>query len=194
MAALLTLSFVELINYRRLVSSSIWYFQAEQIIYKPSAHFHELLAKYYALVTKDSFANMPLRNSHSQIENQIDSFIQNFKRNSAVFVSQLNLDSYGASLRHTFSAGQISPTTDYGTKNKRSSFVSTYSSSSRRTSTDGTNLSFSEAESYDEEADISESSSGKYILSYYERWQKEMWREARFSNMVLVVRNPDRFF
>ena len=108
---------------------------------------------------------MPLRNSHSQIENQIDSFIQNFKRNSAVFVSQLNLDSYGASLRHTFSAGQISPTTDYGTRSKRSSFVSTYSSSSRRTSTDGTNLSFSEAESYDEEADISESSSGKYILN-----------------------------
>lgn len=52
--------------------------------------------------------------------------------------------------------------------------MSTYSSSSRRTSTDGTNLSFSEAESYDEEADISESSSGKYNLNYHERWQNEI--------------------
>lgn len=57
--------------------------------------------------------------------------------------------------------------------------MSTYSSSSRRTSTDGTNLSFSEAESYDEEADISESSSGKYNLNYHERWQNEIWGEAR---------------
>lgn len=103
---------------------------------------------------------MPLRNSHSQIENQIDSFIQNFKRNSAVFVSTLNLESYGASLRHTFSAGQISPSEF--SRSKRSSFVSTYSSSSRRTSTDGTNISLSETESsYNEDADVSESSSGK---------------------------------
>ncbi|GIY33420.1 hypothetical protein CDAR_473941 [Caerostris darwini] len=103
---------------------------------------------------------MPLRNSHSQIEEQIDTFIQNFKRNSAVFVSNFNLENYGATLRHTFSAGQLSPT-DHRSASKRSSFLSTYSSSSRRTSVDGTNSSFSEAESFshDDDADVSESSS-----------------------------------
>ncbi|GBM36507.1 hypothetical protein AVEN_45991-1 [Araneus ventricosus] len=104
---------------------------------------------------------MPLRSSHSQIEEQIDTFIQNFKRNSAVFVSNFNLENYGATLRHTFSAGQLSPTDHRSSK--RSSFLSTYSSSSRRTSVDGTNSSFSEGESfYHDDADISESSSGKY--------------------------------
>ncbi|GFT96831.1 uncharacterized protein NPIL_40511 [Nephila pilipes] len=105
---------------------------------------------------------MPLRTSHSQIEEQIDTFIQNFKRNSAVFVSNFNLENYGATLRHTFSAGQLSPN-DHS-RSKRYSFLSAYSSSSRRTSVDGTNSSFSEGESfYHDEADISESSSGKSI-------------------------------
>ncbi|XP_054708751.1 LOW QUALITY PROTEIN: guanine nucleotide exchange factor DBS-like [Uloborus diversus] len=76
---------------------------------------------------------MPLRNSHSQIEEQIDSFIQTFKRNSASFASNFSIEAYGASLRHTFSAGQLSPTQFRG---KRSSLVSTCSSTSRRTSTD----------------------------------------------------------
>ncbi|GFW01312.1 uncharacterized protein TNCV_5029651 [Trichonephila clavipes] len=127
---------------------------------------------------------MPLRTSHSQIEEQIDTFIQNFKRNSAVFVSNFNLENYGATLRHTFSAGQLSPTA----RTKRYSFLSAYSSSSRRTSVDGTNSSFSEGESfYHDDADISESSSDSSNLKYMRgKYRKKFSCLFHKTSLVLI--------